>query len=414
MKHLKLTLTLALRNLGRNKRRTVSTLATILIGLVGLAFLDGYIGYSMWGLGETIIRSGTGHVQIATSPAFFDEGDNDPFPYLFPDTKKLVKQLRRMPEVKDVVPAVTFFAVLNVGGKMETVQVRALPPEQAAANLSFLNLIEGRTLAPGDEGKIVLGRGLADKLALKPGAAVSLFAVGKGGGVNNQSYSVLGTVASTMAATDAVTVFMSLGDAQALLGTDLVPQLIVFLESTADTDAFAARLQASPPAAAPRGTVVRTWHELSPYYQQASSSYFMVLAVARFIVLLVALFSISGTLSLSVWERQREIGTLRAFGTRRPQVVLLFVFEGLFLGLAGAALGTLGGMGLTEAANALGGVKMPAQPGMTDALTIFFRPDPAHFAANAAWVVAASLVGAFFPGLFSTSKLTAELLRQEM
>jgi putative ABC transport system permease protein len=136
----------------------------------------------------------------------------------------------------------------------------------------------------------------------------------------------------------------------------------------------------------------------------------MVLGVSRIIVLLVALFSISGALNLSVLERLREIGTLRAFGNRRGQVIRLLLAEGLFLGLLGALAGTLAGWLLTSAANAAGGLQMPPQPGMSAAFNILFTPDPAHYLANGLWVTLAAVAGAWFPAHMATRRTPADLL----
>ncbi len=408
MKTFVLTLKLASRNLLRQRGRTLSTLAAIVIGLVGLAFLDGYITYSMWGLKETIIHSGSGHFQVATAREYFDEGDNDPFPYLFQNSKGLTKELLKNPAVKEVIPSLAFTAVINVGGKMETVQAKAMPTDLRKANFSFLRLRSGADL-DGTPGRILLGSGLASKLGLTEGSAVTLYAMGAGGGVANQSYQVAGTVSSGIAAADAVSVFLDLDDAQALLGTDAVPLLTVFLEHTEDTGVVVASLRAHGLKAEP--TVIKDWEELSPYYRQANGAYQMVLGVARFIVLLVALFSISGTLNLSVLERLREIGTLRAFGTRRPQVIALLVVEGVLLGVGGAlAGGALGWLG-TELFNLAGGLTLPPQPGMSDPLTILFTPDPGHAASNGLWVLAAAAVGAWFPAHFASQRTTSELLK---
>lgn len=404
-----LALKLALRNLVRQRGRTLSTLAAIAIGLVGLAFLDGYVTYSMWGLKETVVHSGTGHLQIAASAASFDEGDNDPFSYLLADPKALTKALYRLPEVKDVVPSLNFYAVLAVGDRMETVQVKALPTALRQANLTFLHVRSGQDLDARVPGQMLLGTGLASKLGLAPGASATVYAVGSGGGVNSQPFTVAGTVSSGIAAADAVSVFVDLADAQALVGTDKVPLLTVFLEHTDDTAAVVTQLRAHPPKAEP-GLEVRAWNELSPYYQQANGSYQMVLGVARVIVLLVALFSISGALNLSVLERLKEIGTLRAFGTKQRQVVVLLVTEGALVGLVGAVVGTVLGWGATGAFNLAGGLELPAQPGMTDPLRILFTPDAAHALANGLWVVAAAALGAWFPAHASTRRVPADLL----
>jgi putative ABC transport system permease protein len=136
----------------------------------------------------------------------------------------------------------------------------------------------------------------------------------------------------------------------------------------------------------------------------------MVLGVARIIVLLVALFSISGTLNLSILERLKEMGTLRAFGTRRSQVILLLVAEGTLLGLTGGFLGTALGWIATGILNLAGGLTLPAQPGMSDPLNILFTPDPQQALSNGLCVIAAAAVGAWFPAHFATRRLPADLL----
>jgi putative ABC transport system permease protein len=406
MKHFALTLAMAVRNLFRNRRRTISTLLAIAVGIVGLTFLDGYVTYSMRGLGEVVIHSGTGHIQAALSPSYFDEGDDDPIPFMLPDAKKLEAELRSLPEVKDVVPTLSFIAVIAAKGKTSTAQVSALPVAQAKADLDDRNIAAGKDLEPGEKGGILIGRGLARKLGLAAGDRVSLFAVGEGGGVNTLSYAIVGTTSTIIAALDNVSVAMDLGDASTLLGTEAVPRLTVFLKSTGDTARVAARLTATA-----SGLTFRTWEELSPYYRQADSVYRMIFAVARLIVLVVALFSVSGALSLAILERLREIGTLRSFGSRRSHIAVMFLAEGLALGLAGVLAGAAFGWGGIAAVNAAGGMTVPAQPGTSSALTILFRPELSTFVRNALWVLLAAAVGALVPAFLSSRRVIAELLR---
>ena len=159
-----------------------------------------------------------------------------------------------MPEVRDVVPGISFTAVASANGKTGTVMVTALPIEQARANLTDRGIDRGKDLAPGRVGKILVGRGVARKLGLAPGASLSLFALSKGGGVNTQSYTISGTTATIIAALDNVSVFMDLGDAQSLIGSDAVPQLIVFLKNTSDSARVAQTLR----GASPGSTLVRS------------------------------------------------------------------------------------------------------------------------------------------------------------
>jgi putative ABC transport system permease protein len=411
MAHPLRALVMAVRNLVRGGRRTVSTLLAMMAGLIGLTFLDGYITYSMNGLRESVIHSGTGHLQVMSSPRFLDEGDTDPFPFMLEAAPRVEAAIRAVPGVRDVVPSLSFTAVAAANGKTSTVMVAALPVAQARADLDARTIDQGADLSPASPGRILIGRGIAKKLGIAPGDPVSLFALSKGGGVNTQTYSVSGTTSTVIAAIDNVSVAMDLSDAHSLLGTDSVPQLLVFLDHTGDTGRVAAALMAAGTGSPLHGLTVRTWEQLSPYYQQANGAYQLVLAVARLIVLIVALFSISGTLSLAVMERLREVGTLRAFGTRRSRLVLMLLLEGLVLGVAGALAGAAAGGGLSGIVNLFGGITMPPQPGTTSAFRILFTPQTATFFSNAAWVLAASLVGALFPGLLASRQRIADLLR---
>ncbi len=404
---------MAARNLLRGGGRTLSTLLAITVGLVGLILLDGYITYSMRGLRENVIHSGTGHLQVVKSPAFFDEGDTDPFPFMLDDAPGVTRELRAMPEVRDVVAGLSFTAVASANGKTATVMVTALPVDQARADLSDRGIDRGNDLVPGQLGRILVGRGVARMLGVAPGGSLSLFALGKGGGLSTQSYAVAGTTATIIAALDNASVFMDLPDAQLLIGSTDVPQLIVFLKNTADTTRVAKALRAAAPPSALAGLTVRTWDELSPYYRQANSAYQLVLAVARLIVLIVALFSISGTLSFAVLERLREMGTLRAFGTRRPRVLSMLLVEGLILGIVGSLVGCLAGGAVSGLINALGGITMPPQPGTSSAIRILFTPGMPTLFTNAAWVLAASLVGALVPGILASRRKIADLLRAQ-
>ena len=317
-----------------------------------------------------------------------------------------------MSEVDDVMPVLSFPAVLSDGEKTHSVQVSAFPVEQSLRDLTGRAIVGGSDLAPGETGRVLLGSGLAGLLKARPGATIQLFALSRGGGVNTESLTVTGMTSSGIKAVDDISVSMSLADAQSLLGVDSVAKMVVFLKSADDTGAFLKRLDASPRGSALSGIEKESWDKLSVGYQYAHSMYELVLAVARLVVLIVALFSVSGTLSLAVLERYREIGTLRAFGTKRPRLLGLLAFEGFSLGVAGTVIGAVAGMAIAAGINALGGLTMPAEPGMSVAtVNIRFTPGFDAFWQNCAALLAASVIAALIPGTLSFRRTIAELLR---
>ncbi len=244
------TIVLAYRNLFRNRARTISTLLAIAVGLLGLTVLDGFITYSMDRYRDAIIRSGTGHLQIFRSRQALDEGDDNPIPFLLDKPRRMAEELRALPEVDDVMPALDFSALLSDGNENLSVQVSAYPLDQAARDLSKSTLTAGRDLAPGETGRVLLGTGLARRLKLRPGATIQLFAQSRGGGVNTESLTVEGITSSGIKDVDDISVHMSLSDAQSLLEVGSVAKLVVFLKHSGDTGRVMRLLADAPPSSA--------------------------------------------------------------------------------------------------------------------------------------------------------------------
>lgn len=406
------TIVLAFRNLLRNRGRTLSTLSAIGVGLLGLILLDGFITYSVDHFRDSIIRNGTGHVEVFRSQQSRDQGDSNPIPYVFDNTQALAQQLRGMPQVDDVMPVLSFTAVVTDGDKNHSVQVTAAPVDQALRNLTKRTIASGSDLTPSESGEVLLGTGLAKMLKAQAGSTIKLFALSKGGGVNTENFTVAGISSAELKDIDDHSVAMSLADAKSLLDVQDVAKLVVFLKSTEATDSFLQRLATVPQGSPLSGLTYAGWDKLFTAFEYANSSFQLMRAVARLVVLIVALFSISGTLTLSVVERYREIGTLRAFGTRRLHLLLLLVFEGLILGTIGTFFGSGVGMAVTWAINSLGGVTLAAQPQMSvETMKVLFTPQAGVLWQNALALLIASIIAALLPGTMSFRRTIAELLK---
>lgn len=399
---------MALRNLGRNPRRTISTMVAIAIGIVGLTFLNGFVSYSMWGLQESIIRGGLGHVQLALNKDYFDQGESNPFPYIMPESKSLAKIIRKQPEVRAVFGSIRFEALLAVGEKLELVRVLAEPRDQAKEAFTFRSTREGPDFDPELPGQVFLGNVLARRLGIEPGESVSITAVSASGFINTMNFVVGGTTSTGIAEVDGTSLTMDLPDAHGLLQSDGLPLLTIVLDRSADTESFAAGLKV---LVKDKGNFsIRTWEELSPYYRQAEDSYLSILRVAQAIVMLVALFSISATLSLAIMERQKEMGTLKAFGTRRTDLLFMLLAEGLFMGLLGTIFGSALAWGASSLVNSLGGISLGAQPGMSRAISILIEPEASTYPINGALVLLAAFLGSLGPGFHVIRQNTARLL----
>jgi len=116
--------------------------------------------------------------------------------------------------------------------------------------------------------------------------------------------------------------------------------MVVLLKNRKNGDAglVAAELQKKLSEAG-FGVEIKTWNELSVFYNQVKNLFDMIFLFIFSIVLVIVVMSVVNTMSMSVMERTREIGTMRALGLKRYGVKFLFATEGALLGLLGSAVG---------------------------------------------------------------------------
>ncbi|NIO70245.1 MAG: FtsX-like permease family protein, partial [Anaerolineae bacterium] len=136
-------------------------------------------------------------------------------------------------------------------------------------------------------------------------------------------------------------VYVSLAEAQALFDLrDQVTEVAVALESVGQEETVVTALRAALP-----GYEVASWQELNPEMNQSLEVDKQVMNIFGLIVLLIAGVGILNLMLMAVFERTREIGLLAAMGLKRREIVVLFLLEGVLIGLLGALVGcVLGGV----------------------------------------------------------------------
>ena len=131
--------------------------------------------------------------------------------------------------------------------------------------------------------------------------------------------------------------FTDLAAIQELLDAGDAAGVIVFRQR--DGDLPSAPVAASVTAALRRNGIrarACTWEEMGGPFLGGMIVTRFVGGILHAVLAIIAAFGVLNTALMSVFERTREIGTIRAVGSRRSRVVALFLLEGLFLGVAGA------------------------------------------------------------------------------
>jgi putative ABC transport system permease protein len=372
---------LALRNLARNRRRTALSLLIIAAGGVALLLTAGFIRFSFDGLREAIIHGGLGHLEVLPRSELgaLEVSTDRTSPPSLEDWESLRARIEEVPHVRAVSGAIPLHGIVSRGERTVAFLGAALEPGRERAMGLVVKLRAGKPLpeSPPAEGEdvVLLGRGLARVLQVEPGDVVTVMGLTTDGTLNALDLSVCGLVTTGVQDLDVRFLRVHLATAQRLLATSAVASLIVGLDDTAHTATARAEIEQrlagrNPPLA------VADWESRAPFYGQVRALYSGIFWFLGGIVFVLICLAASNTLLMAVLERVREIGTLRAIGTSRGQVVAMVVLEALWLGLLGGLLGNLLGLALVAGINRAG-IHMPAPPGGVDPIDLRLTVAPA-------------------------------------
>lgn len=368
-----MNLKLAFRNLLRNKRRTALTLASIISGVISLMVYAGFIHYSLWGLRESTIHSGLGHIQIVKNDQYFTSGSFDPFGYSLDGVDDIRSLVQLLPSVRFIVPQSTFGSSIGFNDKTGLVMIQAVPVNTPKDLLRFRKIIKGKDLSQPNSPDIVLGVGVAKRLGVTIGDRVTLLTATQGGGVNAMDVFVVGISKSGIREMDNIYGYMDWELARQFLFLEGPSVLIAILNNTETTNTTLQDIRLKLKQHGVTATA-KPWHELADYYTQATGFFYALMTVIKGIVVLVSVFAIINTITMSVFERVREIGILRIMGSPQGAIITLFILEGLMLGLAGGIMGVIGGYGVSAILNWGGWIYIAPPPGMSEGYIAQFTP----------------------------------------
>ncbi|HUP59611.1 MAG TPA: FtsX-like permease family protein [Thermoanaerobaculia bacterium] len=346
---------LALRNIFRNRRRSAITLAVIVFGAVGIILFGGYKAVTFAGLRESTIRR-IGHVQVFGAGSAKAESQK-PLEYGLENAAALRQTIERDPRVRTTAAQITLMGLISNGDKSETYLATAVEPAKDR-EMRGHRLISGTELPDGELDAVLLGRGLATSMNVKPGDYVTLLTTTVTGSLNAMDARVAGTIATGVKEYDDRAVKMPIDGAQQLLQTHKIEKLLVFLNKTEDTAAVDETLRKNA------AIETKSWSQLASFYHQVVLLYNGIFGFLGLIVFGTVVFSVANTIVMSIFERTREIGTLLAIGTTRGRVWRMFFLEGLLIGVIGGIIGIVAGVSLAQLINS-GNVMLPPPPGYT-------------------------------------------------
>ena len=345
------TTKLALRGLLRNRRRSMVTLLAIAFGFAAISLFAGYTHNVYDGMARQSIHGELlGHLTLSKR-GMSKEGKLDPERFLIKaeEVTRITALLKNEAHVLLVAPRLSLSGLISNGrastifiaegispGAMKQLQANAMSEEEKRIYADFI-----KKLDPLHPENALLSFGLADMLHLKKGDQASLLSNTLTGQANALDITLDATFNTGNAGSNDKFAIMSLSLAQSLHDTaGAADRLTVLLDDEKQTESMRKLLQEKLQAAG-FDMEIKTWQELSDFYNQVHNMFDMIFGFIFSIVLTVVVMSVANSMGMAVVERTREIGTLRAIGLKRKGVIRLFTTESLMLTLIGCLTGLL-------------------------------------------------------------------------
>jgi ABC-type lipoprotein release transport system permease subunit len=324
------------RNLWRNRRRTLITLASIALGVFLAVLFTALQDRSFADFIDTAARMGSGHVTVQ-HPGYLDR----PTLTLTLADAERERQLALAAGGERAVPRISGQALVASADDNAGAYFIAYDPTlEDTTTLSVLGGVQRAELLGHPNGRgLLLGEKLSTRLHVRVGDKIVYTLTDRRGELVSGMGRLVGVVRTGTQSVDSALMLLPIDTLREVVGYGPreATQVAVFLSDARQSRSFARRLGArlGPGAAAV------PWAELRP---ELAAFVAMKVGGARFLELVILLLVAAGifnTLLVSVLERGREFGIMLAIGFSRAQLFRLVMWESLWLGLLGLGLGAV-------------------------------------------------------------------------
>jgi putative ABC transport system permease protein len=198
----------------------------------------------------------------------------------------------------------------------------------------------GRYLATDDQDMVYIGQGLATAMDVTVGDRFTLAGRAMHEQMRSRTMTVVGIYDLGMPDVEKRNIYITLGEAQSLYGLDgQVTEIAISLKQIGEEPAV---MNALRPSLA--GSEIVSWQTSFPELEQALATKGGAMNVFSVIIMFIVGIGILNLLLMAIYERTREIGILGALGLKPAQISILFVLEGVLMGLVGVAVGVALGL----------------------------------------------------------------------
>ncbi len=256
------------------------------------------------------------------------------------------------PYAIEINPFVSNLAIISSSIIKDGVSIKGIRPEDDWKGVKE-DIVAGKFSLDksGDYPAIIIGQKLADKLLVKVGDKVTVFALNKNkipspdNLPNIKKFVITGIFESGMAAYDDLVAYVNLNDAQNLFNTGSdISGYDIKVNNISKIDSLTNYLTDNLPYPYAVRSIYQIHRNIFTWIELQKKPIPIVLGL----IIIVAVFNIIGTLLMIVLEKTNAVGIIKSLGATRRQIISIFIYQGIFLAIAGIAIGNIIAFVLTD------------------------------------------------------------------
>ncbi len=337
---MQLYLRLAWRNIWRHKRRTIIIVLAMSLTLGLMMWYDGLMNGFTDAIYGNAVKVLGGNVQVHAEGYRAEANSNPLFPLA--DPQAVVIAAESNPLTLAATQRIHTGGLVTSREGAFSVGITGVEPEkEIKVNIIGQNVKEGRNLTSEDLDSVLLGKGLADAMGVKVGDRITMVGSSQHEQMRQRTMTVVGIFDLGLPDIEKQTVYISLGEAQALYEVAGSTEVAIFLDKLGQESNLIDSMKPGLP-----GYEIESFQANYPDLASAINSKNGVMDIFSVIIIAIAGVGILNLLLMAVYERTREIGVLGAMGLKPRQISLLFVLEGIMIGLVGVTAGIVLGLAI--------------------------------------------------------------------
>lgn len=329
-------LKMAFRNIFRNKNRSILTIIAVIIGITGLLFGFSYFG----GMEELFVREGkklTGDIRITTLDFELKEKTMDTSANV--DYEFLKDSLKNVNNIKYMLGRIKFGSIIyNIANDDEKALGFGIEKEDYKILELDRYIYKGRFLDYSTEGEVVIGDKLAKNLKVDLGDEITVITSTANASMFALNYKIVGIYKYDNDRMNR-SFYITLPDAEYLLDIEgRATEFAVYLKDDSKID----KTKKEIVDILKNEYLIKKWDEVGINQYMAQ----MLPVIKVIFIMILGILSgvvISNTMMMTVFERKKEMGILKAMGMTNFKINLLFLGEGLVLGVIGSLIGLIAG-----------------------------------------------------------------------